>query len=68
MKQSRDLEKFKLLKERRLIYRLALGHPNQEDLVDILAQGGPTLTKLLRPLALNLSAFSWSPPCRPPLT
>lgn len=60
MKQSRDLEKFKLLKEQRLIYRLALGQPNQEDLVDILAQGGPTLTKLLRPLALNLSAFSRS--------
>jgi len=56
--QSRDLEKFTLLKEQRLIYRLALGQPNQEDLVEFLAKGGPALTALLQPLALNLSAFA----------
>jgi hypothetical protein len=55
--QSRDLEKFKLLKEQRLIYRLTLGQPNQEDLVEFLATGGPALTKVLQPLALDLSAF-----------
>jgi hypothetical protein len=56
--QSRDFEKFKLLKEQRLIYRLALGQPNQEDLLEFLANGGPALTTLLRPLALDLSAFA----------
>jgi hypothetical protein len=55
--QSRDLEKFKLLKEQRLIYRLTLGQPNQEGLVEFLATGGPALTKVLQPLALDLSAF-----------
>ncbi len=58
--QSRDIEKFTLLKEQRLIYRLALGQPNQEDLVDFLAKGGPGLTRILQPLALNLSAFARS--------
>ncbi|MGY4506495.1 hypothetical protein ACVWYH_010477 [Bradyrhizobium sp. GM24.11] len=56
--QSRDLEKFKLLKEQRLIYRLTLGQPNQEDLVEFLAAGGSALTKVLQPLALDLSAFA----------
>lgn len=56
--QSRDLEKFKLLKEQRLIYRLALGQPNQEDLLQFLASGGPKVTALLKPLALDLSAFA----------
>jgi hypothetical protein len=58
LKQSRDIEKFNLLKEQRLIYRLALGQPNQEDLVEFLAKGGSALTEALRPLALDLSAFS----------
>jgi hypothetical protein len=56
--QSRDLEKFKLLKEQRLIYRLALGQPNQEDLIEFLGKGGPGLSAILAPLALDLSAFS----------
>ncbi len=56
--QSRELEKFTLLKEQRLIYRLALGQPNQEDLVEFLAKGGPAVTAMLQPLALNLSAFA----------
>lgn len=56
--QSRDAEKFELLKEQRLIYRLALGQPNQEDLVDFLAKGGKDLTSVLQPLTLNLSAFA----------
>jgi hypothetical protein len=58
LKQSRDIEKFNLLKEQRLIYRLVLGQPNQEDLVEFLARGGSALAEALRPLALNLSAFS----------
>jgi hypothetical protein len=55
--QSRDLEKFALLREQRLIYRLALGQPNQEDLVDFLSKHGSELTDILRPLALDLSSF-----------
>lgn len=47
-----------MLKEQRLIYRLSLGQPNQEDLVDILTRGGPELRAILSPLALDLSAFS----------
>ena len=62
--QSRDKEKFTLLKEQRLIYRLALGQPNQEDLVEFLAKEGPALTTLLQPLALNLSAFARAQPLR----
>jgi len=58
LQQSRDIEKFNLLKEQRLIYRLALGQPNQEDLVEFLAKGGSALTEALRPLALDFSAFS----------
>lgn len=56
--QSRDLEKFKLLKEQRLIYRLTLGQPNQEDLLQFLSSGGPKVTALLKPLALDLSALA----------
>ena len=56
--QSRDLEKFKLLREQRLIYRLALGQPNQEDLVDFLSKHGSGLTDILRRLALDLSSFA----------
>jgi len=56
--QSRDLEKFTLLKEQRLIYRLTLGQPNQEDLLEFLSSGGPAVTALLKPLALDLSAFA----------
>ena len=56
--QSRDLEKFKLLREQRLIYRLALGQPNQEDLVDFLSKQGSGLTDILRRLALDLSSFA----------
>jgi hypothetical protein len=56
--QSRDAEKFELLKEQRLIYRLALGQPNQEDLVEFLAKGGKGLTSVLQALTLNLSAFA----------
>jgi hypothetical protein len=55
--QGRDTRKFDLLREQRLVYRLALGQPNQEDLVEVLAKSGPQLREILRPLALNLSAF-----------
>jgi hypothetical protein len=59
--QGRDAARFRRLREQRFIYRLALGQPNQEDLLDVLSRSSPTRLALLRPLALNLSAFSRSP-------
>ena len=56
--QGKDVQKFAMLKEQRLIYRLALGQPNQEDLIEVLAQGGIKLRSVLANLVLNLSAFS----------
>lgn len=39
-----------------MIYRLALGPPNQEDFIEILARGGEATRVLLSPLVLDLSA------------
>lgn len=55
---GRDIERFRTLKEQRLIYRLALGQPNQEDLLDRLLQGSEEIRAVLSKLALDLSAFS----------
>lgn len=54
---GRDSARFEQLKEQRLIYRLALGQPNQEDFIDILARGGEKARDVLRPLVLDLSAM-----------
>ncbi|MHA6195023.1 helicase-related protein [Pseudomonas wadenswilerensis] len=54
---GRDNQRFERLKEQRLIYRLALGQPNQEDFLDILAQGGEAALEALQPLVLDLSAM-----------
>lgn len=55
---SRDIERFKTLQEQRLIYRLALGQPNSEDLVASLATGSEETRRLLQSLVLNLSAYA----------
>ena len=55
---SRDIERFKTLQEQRLIYRLALGQPNSEDLVASLATGSAETRRLLQSLVLNLSAYA----------
>jgi hypothetical protein len=55
---SRDIERFKALREQRLIYRLALGQPNSEDLIASLAMGSDDTRKLLQSLVLNLSAYA----------
>jgi hypothetical protein len=55
---SRDIERFKRLQEQRLIYRLALGQPNSEDLVASLATCSEETRKLLQSLVLNLSAYA----------
>lgn len=54
---GRDIARFALLREQRMIYRLALGQPNQEDFIDVLSRGGAETHMLLRPLVLDLSAM-----------
>jgi hypothetical protein len=56
--QSRDIDRFARLRSQRLLYRLALGQPNQEDLVDLLADHDGASGDILRELTLDLSAFS----------
>lgn len=55
--QSRDVERFERLRRQRLLYRLALGQPNQEDLVDLLANGDDERVAALAALTLDLSAY-----------
>jgi hypothetical protein len=55
---SRDIERFRILQEQRLIYRLALGQPNSEDLVASLATCSEETRRLLQSLVLNLSAYA----------
>lgn len=54
---GREMVQFARLREQRLIYRLALGQPNQEDFIDVLSQGGAATRTALRPLVLDLSAM-----------
>jgi hypothetical protein len=56
--QSRDLNRFARLRNQRLLYRLALGQPDQEDLMDLLTNHDAESAKELRTLALDFSAFS----------
>jgi hypothetical protein len=56
--QSRDLNRFARLRNQRLLYRLALGQPDQEDLVDLLTNHDAESARELRTLTLDLSAFS----------
>ncbi len=55
--QSRDLDRFARLRSQRLLYRLALGQPDQEDLVDMLTDHDTAGGEALRALTLDLSAF-----------
>lgn len=54
---GRDLVRFAQLREQRMIYRLALGQPNQEDFIDLLSRGGEATRALMQPLVLDLSAM-----------
>lgn len=54
---GRDSVRFAQLREQRMIFRLALGQPNQEDFIEVLSRGGDVARKLLRPLVLDLSAM-----------
>ena len=53
-------QKFRLawLKEQRLLYRLVLGQPNQEDLLEVLKKEGLSM-EFIRKAMLNLSAFDF---------
>lgn len=59
---GRDIARFARLKEQRMIYRLALGQPNQEDFLEILSRGGAVTRALLHPLVLDLSAMGLRQP------
>ncbi|MBN2973490.1 hypothetical protein ACFSC3_13030 [Sphingomonas floccifaciens] len=54
LSRSRDIARFDYLQRQRLLYRLALGQPNQEDLVNHLARGSDTKIAELSALALDL--------------
>ena len=54
---GRDMAGFAQLREQRMIYRLALGQPNQEDFIHVLSRGGAATRALLQPLVLDLSAM-----------
>jgi len=54
---GRDIVRFAQLREQRMIYRLALGQPNQEDFVDLLSRGDVATRMLLQQLVLDLSAM-----------
>jgi hypothetical protein len=56
--QSRDIDRFARLRNQRLLYRLALGQPDQEDLVDLLTNHDLESALSLQALTLDLSAFS----------
>ncbi|MDE0109219.1 MAG: DEAD/DEAH box helicase [Bryobacterales bacterium] len=54
---GRDSVRFDQLREQRMIYRLALGQPNQEDLIDVLSSGSRETREILQSLVLDLSAM-----------
>ncbi len=55
--QSRDVARFHRLRRQRLLYRVVLGQPDQEDLVDLLASGDEERTRVVAALTLNLSPY-----------
>ncbi|MGO8735855.1 MAG: helicase-related protein [Terriglobia bacterium] len=48
---------FKWLQEQVLLYRLALGHPNQEDLLEVLQRDRQITLEQIRQSSLDLSAY-----------
>ena len=55
--RSRDVQKFARLCRQRSLYRLALGQPRQEELIELLGAKDPQVVEELAGLALNLSAY-----------
>lgn len=64
---GRDMARFAQLREQRMIYRLALGQPNQEDFVEVLSRGGDAIQSVLRPLVIDLSAMGLRQYARQPI-
>lgn len=56
--RSRDVLRFARLSRQRSLYRLALGQPRQEELVEMLGAKDPDVIAELARLALDLSAFN----------
>ncbi|SPA36248.1 Helicase [Cupriavidus taiwanensis] len=54
---GRDISRFAQLQEQRMIYRLALGQPNQEDFIAVLSRGSVAIHEILQTLVLDLSAM-----------
>lgn len=54
LSKSRDLARFDHLQRQRLLYRLALGQPNHEDLINHLARGSDSKIVELSSLAIDL--------------
>jgi hypothetical protein len=54
---GRDVVRFAQLRKQRMIYRLTLGQPNQEDFVEVLSRGSEAIRSLLQSLVLDLSAM-----------
>jgi len=51
--------KFRWLQEQVLLYRLALGHPNQEDLLEVLRRDHNVNSDDVRAASLELSGLFW---------
>jgi hypothetical protein len=62
---GRDQARFAQLREQRMIYRLALGQPNQEDFIAVLSRSGEATHRLLQPLVLDLSSMGLRKLARP---
>jgi len=54
---SEQQQRLAWLKEQRMIYRLALGQPNQEDLLDVVVSRNNLSAEKLRQAAIGLSAY-----------
>ncbi|KTQ92606.1 hypothetical protein NS226_14970 [Aureimonas ureilytica] len=61
LSKSRDIARFDHLQRQRLLYRLALGQPNQEDLVNHPARGSEKKIAALSALALDLRPMAAEP-------
>ena len=57
LSRSRDVHRFARLCRQRSLYRLALGQPRQEELVQLLGAKDPKVVEELATLALDLSAY-----------
>lgn len=55
--QSRDVHRFDRLCRQRSLYRLALGHPRQQELIELLGARDPKVIEELATLTLDLSAY-----------